>query len=108
MPKAGVFAESAGRAVAEHLIAQIRGGGLPKPYDGAGSCFIEFGEHKVGRVDADFLTGPSVTAPFYGPSLEKAEEKMGGRTPGEDGAEAAAPPSVHRPANASTRYRSWR
>jgi sulfide:quinone oxidoreductase len=75
VPKAGVFAESAARAVAEHLIAQLRGGGSPKPYDGAGSCFIEFGEHKVGRVDADFLTGPSVTAPFYGPSLEMAEEK---------------------------------
>lgn len=75
VPKAGVFAESAGRAVAEHLIAELRGGGSPKPYDGAGSCYIEFGEHKVGRVDADFLTGPSVTAPFYGPTLEGAEEK---------------------------------
>jgi len=43
--------------------------------EGAGPCYIEFGQHKVGRVDADFLTGPSVTAPFYGPSLEGAEEK---------------------------------
>ena len=75
VPKAGVFAESAGRAVAEHLIAELRGGGSPTPYDGAGTCYIEFGDHTVGRVDADFLTGPSVTAPFYGPSLEKAEEK---------------------------------
>lgn len=75
VPKAGVFAESAARAVAEHLVAQIRKEGTPTPYDGAGSCYIEFGEHKVGRVDADFLTGPSVTAPFYGPSLEAAEEK---------------------------------
>jgi sulfide:quinone oxidoreductase len=75
VPKAGVFAESAGRAVAEHLIAEIRGEGSPMPYDGAGSCYIEFGENKVGRVDADFLTGPSVTAPFYGPSLEGVEEK---------------------------------
>ena len=58
-----------------HLIAEFRGGGSPKPYDGAGSCYIEFGEHKLARVDADFLTGPSVTAPFYGPSLEKAGEK---------------------------------
>jgi len=75
VPKAGVFAESAGRAVAEHLIAELRGGGSPTPYDGAGTCYIEFGDRKVGRVDADFLTGPGVTAPFYGPSLEKAEEK---------------------------------
>lgn len=75
VPKAGIFAESAGRAVAEHLIAAIRGEGTPKPYDGAGSCYIEFGDHKVGQVDVDFLTGPSVTAPFTAPSLEGAEQK---------------------------------
>jgi sulfide:quinone oxidoreductase len=75
VPKAGIFAESAARAVAEHLIVQLRQSGTAKPYDGAGSCFIEFGDHKVGRVDADFLTGPSVKAPFTAPSLEGAEEK---------------------------------
>jgi sulfide:quinone oxidoreductase len=75
VPKAGVFAESAGRAVAEHLITRLRDSGTPAPYDGAGSCYIEFGDHKVGRVDADFLTGPSVVAPFTEASLEGAEEK---------------------------------
>ena len=75
VPKAGIFAESAARAVVEHLIVQLRKSGTAKPYDGAGSCFIEFGEHKVGRVDADFLTGPSVTAPFTPASLQGAEEK---------------------------------
>ena len=75
VPKAGVFAESAARAVAEHLIASLRQTGTPTPYDGAGSCYIEFGERRVGRVDADFLTGPSVTAPFTVPSLEGAAQK---------------------------------
>ncbi len=75
VPKAGMFAESAGRAVAEHLIAQIRDGGSPAPFDGAAACYIEFGDQKVGRVDADFLTGPSPTGPFTAPSLETAEEK---------------------------------
>jgi sulfide:quinone oxidoreductase len=75
VPKAGIFAESAARAVAEHLIVKLRNQGTAKPYDGAGSCFIEFGDHKVGRVDADFLTGPSVVAPFTEASLEGAEEK---------------------------------
>jgi sulfide:quinone oxidoreductase len=75
VPKAGIFAESAARAVAEHLVAEFRGEGSPKPYDGAGSCYIEFGERRVGRVDADFLTGPSVTAPFTVPSLEVARQK---------------------------------
>lgn len=75
VPKAGIFAESAGRAVAEHLIVRLREAGTAKPYDGAGSCFIEFGDHKVGRVDVDFLTGSSVVAPFTEASLQGAEEK---------------------------------
>jgi len=75
VPKAGIFAESAGRAVAEHLIVRLREAGTAKPYDGAGSCFIEFGDQKVGRVDVDFLTGPSVVAPFTEASLQGAEEK---------------------------------
>ena len=75
VPKAGIFAESAARAVAEHLIVKLRAQGDAKPYDGAGACFIEFGDHQVGRVDVDFLTGPSVTAPFTAPSLQGADEK---------------------------------
>ncbi|MEX1253641.1 MAG: FAD-dependent oxidoreductase [Dehalococcoidia bacterium] len=75
VPKAGIFAESAARAVAEHLTVRLRQQGTPKPYDGAGSCFIEFGDRTVGRVDVDFLTGPSVVAPFTDASLQGAEEK---------------------------------
>jgi sulfide:quinone oxidoreductase len=75
VPKAGIFAESAARAVAEHLTVRLRQEGKATPYDGAGSCFIEFGNHKVGRVDVDFLTGPSVVAPFTDASLQGAEEK---------------------------------
>jgi sulfide:quinone oxidoreductase len=75
VPKAGIFAESAARAVADHLTVRLREEGTAKPYDGAGSCFIEFGDRKVGRVDVDFLTGPSVVAPFTAPSLQGAEEK---------------------------------
>jgi sulfide:quinone oxidoreductase len=75
VPKAGIFAESAARAVAEHVTVRLRQAGTAKPYDGAGSCFIEFGDHKVGRVDVDFLTGPAVKAPFTEASLQGAEEK---------------------------------
>ena len=77
VPKAGIFAESAARAVAEHLIVSLRNEGTAKPYDGAGSCFIEFGDRTVGRVDVDFLTGPSVVAPFTAPTLQTAAEKGG-------------------------------
>jgi sulfide:quinone oxidoreductase len=61
VPKAGVFAEGAARVVAKSLIASLQGGVKPGPYDGLGSCYIEFGGGRVGRVDVDFLSGPKPT-----------------------------------------------
>ena len=67
VPKAGVFAEGAARVVAQALIAELRGGEPPAPYDGRGSCYIEFGAGRVGRVDVDFLSGPKPTGTFQAP-----------------------------------------
>jgi sulfide:quinone oxidoreductase len=75
VPKAGVFAEGAARVVAEELIAQIRGDAQPEPYDGLGSCYIEFGAGRVGRVDVDFLSGPKPTGTFQEPSAALVAEK---------------------------------
>jgi sulfide:quinone oxidoreductase len=68
VPKAGVFAEGAARAVAESLIARLRGDEQPDGYSGRGSCYIEFGAGRVGRVDVDFLSGPAPTGVFQEPS----------------------------------------
>jgi sulfide:quinone oxidoreductase len=76
VPKAGVFAEGAGRVVARQLIAQARGGEPPAPYDGLGSCYIEFGGEGVARVDVDFLSGPSPTGTFQPPSEALTIEKQ--------------------------------
>jgi len=73
--KAGVFAEGAARVVADHLIAEWRGGEEPGPYDGAATCYIEFGDHLVGRIDVNFLSGPTVTGSFTEPSPAVAAEK---------------------------------
>jgi sulfide:quinone oxidoreductase len=75
VPRAGVFAETAARAVADDIATRIHGAGTVAPYDGKGSCYIEFGGGIVGKVDADFLSGPSPVAPFFGPSRELAGEK---------------------------------
>jgi sulfide:quinone oxidoreductase len=74
-PKAGVFAEGAARTVAGILIAQIKGEQPPAAFDGAGSCYLEFGHHQVGRVDVDFFSGPSPTGAFSAPSIELGQEK---------------------------------
>ena len=74
VPKAGAFAEGAGRAVASRLIAAIRGEPIPNPYRGVGACYIEFGAGLVGRVNIDAGGGkPSGT--FSGPSEELAADK---------------------------------
>jgi sulfide:quinone oxidoreductase len=73
--KAGVFAESAAAVVAGDIAARLRGDAPPQPWDGAGNCFIEFGGGAVGKVEANFLGGPTPTARLVGPSPELAAEK---------------------------------
>jgi sulfide:quinone oxidoreductase len=75
VPKAGVFAEGAAKVAAASLLARIASGDQPDPYDGRGSCYIEFGGGLVGRVDVDFLSGPRPTGSFRDPSLELVAEK---------------------------------
>ncbi len=75
VPKAGVFAEGAARVVATSLLARIRGDGERGRYDGLGSCYIEFGAGRVGRVDVDFLSGPEPTGRFQEPSTALVAEK---------------------------------
>ncbi len=74
--KAGVFAEAAARVVAESIIAEVQGGEQPAAYKGAGTCYIEFGGNRVGRVDVDFLSGSSPTGSFTEPSVATFEEKQ--------------------------------
>lgn len=75
-PKAGVFSERAARVVADQLIASLRGESAPPGFDGTGSCYIEFGEGRVARVDVDFFSRPgSPLGVFVPPSPQTAEEK---------------------------------
>jgi sulfide:quinone oxidoreductase len=75
VPKAGVFAEAAASVVAEAIVAEVRGESPTGRFDGRGSCYVEFGRGKVGRVDVDFRSGPKPTGVFRPPSDELAAEK---------------------------------
>ena len=74
-PKAGVFAEGAARAVAKNVIARLRGGDETAKNPGAGSCYIEFGDGRIARVDVDFFSGPKPTGTFQAPSSALRAEK---------------------------------
>ena len=74
-PKAGVFSEGAGRAVAAEIVARLRGGEPRAKHTGKGSCYIEFGAGRIGRVDVDFLSGPKPTGTYHEPSVALRAEK---------------------------------
>jgi sulfide:quinone oxidoreductase len=75
VPKAGVFAEGAGRVVAQALLAELAGGEAPGRHLGQGTCYIEFGQGRVASVDIDFLSGPQRTGTFNPPSQELVAQK---------------------------------
>jgi sulfide:quinone oxidoreductase len=61
--------------VAAAIIADVRGSDATSAYRGLGSCYIEYGEELVGRVDVEFLAGPP-TGSFFEPSVALVEEKQ--------------------------------
>jgi sulfide:quinone oxidoreductase len=75
VPRAGSIAEGEAGTVADVLLARFAGGPEAPPYPGVAVCYIEMGDDVVGRVDADFLSGPSPVARFSAPSLEIAGQK---------------------------------
>jgi sulfide:quinone oxidoreductase len=74
-PKAGVFAEGAGRIAAASIVAAFRGNENDTSYTGAGSCYIEFGKGEVARVDVDFFSGPKPVGIHYDASEALAADK---------------------------------
>ena len=75
-PKAGVFAEGAAKIAAASIIALLESGATSSSYTGAGSCYVEFGQDQVGRVDVDFFSGPKPTGRFIEPSEELVWDKQ--------------------------------
>lgn len=74
-PKAGVFAERAAKAVASALIAAIKGGDSEQ-YDGFGTCYIEFGAGRIGKVEVDFFSGPQPRGSYHEPSEAHRADKV--------------------------------
>jgi sulfide:quinone oxidoreductase len=74
-PKAGVFAEGAAKAVASALIARLTRQGQAVEYNGFGTCYIEFGGGRIGKVEVDFFSGPQPTGNYYEPSVALRADK---------------------------------
>ena len=74
-PKAGVFAEGMARSVATTLIAALRGAGEQELYPGTGTCYVEFGAGRIGKVNVDFFSGPKPTGTYQEASAQLRAEK---------------------------------
>jgi sulfide:quinone oxidoreductase len=58
LPKAGVFAEAAGKVAAANLAADLYGGDRAR-FDGHGFCFLELPDRQVATVTGDFYAEPT-------------------------------------------------
>ena len=67
-PKAGVFSEGQALVVASQIISRLRGTPGAVTYDGQGTCYLEFGQNLVGRVNVTFLPGQVPFGDLEGPS----------------------------------------
>jgi len=64
LPKAGVFAEGQGLAVARRIAKDIRGVEPQAEYDGQGFCWIETGGGSAGFASGEFYAEPDPVVPL--------------------------------------------
>jgi sulfide:quinone oxidoreductase len=74
-PKAGVYAERQAAVVAERIIDRYRESTASATYDGKGTCYLEFGEDRVAKVEVTFLRGQAPFGDFEEPSALLAADK---------------------------------
>ena len=67
LPKAGVFAHSEAKVVAERIASEIRGEPSRSSFDGKGYCWIEFGDGQAGFASGRFYAEPVPQLRMFGP-----------------------------------------
>jgi len=75
LPKAGVFAESMGEAVADRIAAVFSGEEPEATFKGEGGCYLEVGGGKAMMVQGSFLTEPEPEVTLTEATAGYLEEK---------------------------------
>jgi sulfide:quinone oxidoreductase len=79
LPKAGLFAEKEGEAVAARIAARLRGEEPTATFDGRGACFAEMGGGEASIIAGDFFSDPpavELSAPSAGHRADKERFEM--------------------------------
>jgi len=74
LPKAGLFAEKEGEAVAARVAARLRGEEATATFDGTGACFVEMGDGEASTISGDFYANPPAVE-LSAPSAEQRATK---------------------------------
>ena len=76
VPKAGVFAEGEGMAVAKNIVSKIQSKEDNVLFDGKGGCFIESGKNTASLIEVDMFSGPQPSTNLTESTTEHLEEKI--------------------------------
>jgi sulfide:quinone oxidoreductase len=77
LPKAGVFAEAHGRAVAHQIAARILGRTPDEAFDGKGYCYLETGARRAVKADGSFFELPHPVMAKRTPDEAQFRDKLG-------------------------------
>jgi len=75
VPKAGIFAEGQGIAVARNIVSQIKKEQESAIFDGKGGCYLETGKKTAGYIRVDMYADPSPVTELKSPSSDYFSEK---------------------------------
>lgn len=76
VPKSGALAENGAEVVVSDILSKIKGEESTLRYEGVGSCFVELGEGKVGKLNTNFLGKPEPEVSLEGPTVEFKQDKI--------------------------------
>lgn len=76
VPKAGVFAEGEGMAVAQNIISKIKSKEESSLFDGKGGCFIESGRDTASLIEVDMFSGPKPSTNLTESTTKHLDEKL--------------------------------
>jgi len=76
VPKAGVFAEGEGLAVARSIISKIQSKEETELFDGKGGCFIESGRDTASLIEIDMFSVPNPSTNLTNSTPEHLNEKL--------------------------------
>ena len=76
LPKAGVFAHRQAEIVSHNIVAEIKGRGTKKAYDGSGECFLMTGGNQAGFVSGKWFAKPHPDIKFYSPNRARYAERV--------------------------------